>query len=60
VNHRHLLFLLIRQGKKAAGLLLDSILQRVVDAVVDQIKEADVAGGVAQVGQKSRFSAGSA
>jgi hypothetical protein len=60
MNHRNRLFLLIRQGKKAAGLLLDSFLQGIVDAMIDQIKEADLAGRMAKVGQKSRFSAGSA
>lgn len=45
---------------KALGLALNFILKRVVDTVVDQIEEADVAGGMTQVGQKAALSAGSA
>jgi hypothetical protein len=55
VDHRHLLFLRLIESKKALGLALNFILKRVVDTVVDQIEEADVAGGVTQVGQEGRF-----
>ena len=43
------------QWALVAGLLLDSFLQSIVDAMIDQIKEADLAGRMAKVGQKSRF-----
>ena len=55
VDHRHLLFLRLIESKKALGLALNFILKRVVDTVVDQIEEADVAGGMTQVGQEGRF-----
>ena len=58
VNHCHPLLLIVGQGKKGAGLLLHGLLQRLIDAVVDQIKETDIAGGVAQVGEKCRFFSG--
>jgi hypothetical protein len=57
VNHCHALLLSVGQGKKGAGLLY-GLLQRLIDAVVDQIKETDIAGGVAQVGEKRRFFSG--
>lgn len=60
MDHRHLLFLRLIESKKALGLALNFILKRVVDTVVDQIEEADVAGGMTQVGQKAALSAGSA
>ena len=55
VDHRHLLFLRLIESKKALRLALNFILKRVVHTVVDQIEEADVAGGVTQVGQEGRF-----
>ncbi|CDL59821.1 hypothetical protein [Klebsiella pneumoniae IS39] len=55
MDHRHLLFLRLIESKKALGLALNFILKRVVDTVVDQIEEADVAGGMTQVGQEGRF-----
>jgi hypothetical protein len=39
VNHRHLLFLLIAEGKKAAGFVLNGALQLVIHTVINKIKK---------------------
>ena len=53
VDHRHLLFLLISQGEKTSGFLLDGVLQCVIDAVVSQVEETDITRSVAQIGKKA-------
>ena len=52
MNHRHLLFLFVGQGEKAARFRLQRLLQGIVDTVIGEIEKADVAGGVAKLQQK--------
>jgi hypothetical protein len=39
VNHRHLLFLRVAEGKKAAGFALNGTLQVVIHAMVNEVKK---------------------
>ena len=49
MNHRHLLFLFVGQGEKTAGFRLQRLLQGIVDTVIGQIEETNIAGCVAQL-----------
>jgi hypothetical protein len=53
VDHRHLLFLCVWQGKEPSGLMLELLRKGVIDAVMCQVKEPYVACGMTQLFKKN-------
>lgn len=55
VDHRYLLLLRIGKGEKLPRQALNGALKPGIDAVVNEIKKAAIAGSAAKIGQKGRF-----